>query len=843
MNGRSIPLRILDTRLRDNMYNFGLVILVLTLIFFCIGEVIPPKGESEYMGWFFANYFFTCVYFAALLSSGRLRKRRDGLPLMILFLLIFLVSAYSLNRFISVFAESANWFAVTILLCSANYIAFAYLRFLPVWTRLCMFFLLGLSFCCFLYMAVYIFPISLFGLAGFFLFGIPLHAILPLLFCLYTIRVWRRNRQQRRSYDIAFLSGIGATVLFVAVYALLWRVSVVEVEKQYESSAINNDLPKWVNLVSKVSTGPVTQKVLVADAGYTVPDTWGESSFFLRGGRRQVLHDPLVMISACLGGTADIPWEDRAAILETFYDDQPDKELHLWSDEDLVTSHVQTATQIWPALRLAYTEKTINVKNKGAQNRFNQQEAIYRFQLPEGALVSSLSLWINGKEEKGILTTKTKADSAYTSIVGQERRDPSVVHWREGNMIAVRVFPVLGGEERQFKIGITAPLSLEHGQLIYRNIPFKGPSAISAGEKVDVQFETLPSDLHYSAAFSREEKNTLVNIGGYREEWMLSMKDEGLVHQVFSNKDMMYTAVPYKKELGNADIKAVYLDINSSWTTAAFNKVYTLLNNYRVWVYVDDKLKEMTVLNRDELFTQLSAQRFSLFPFHKITDPDKALVITSSVVKSPRFDDLGDCIFTSDLKEWLGPSHRVMLFNMGGALSPYLRTLKECRAFRYDQGEVNDLQSLLQNKRFPLDIENDQRVVIEAADMAITVHPGAGGTTAPDHLQRLFAYNHIMQAMGPHLLTGGETADTLVAEAQEAHIVTPLSSLIVLETQADYDRFNIKDSNGSLKNAAIQNKGAVPEPHEWVLIIMAVLLLIGLKYRSVFSKRFNWING
>lgn len=843
MNGRSIPLRILETRFKDNMYNFGVVVLVLTLIFFCIGEVIPPKEEGEFIGWFFANYFFTCAYFITLLVSGRLRKRRDGLPLMMLFLLIFLVSAYSLNRFLPVFAKSASWFAATVILCSVNYLAFAYLRFLPLLARLCMFFLLGLSFCCFLYMTVYIFPFSLYGMMGFFLLGIPLHAILPLLLCVYTVRVWRKNRQQRRSYDIAFFSGIGATVLFVVVYALLWRVSVVEINKRYVAAAPDNGLPQWVDLVSKIPTGPVAQKVLVADIGFSVPDNWGENSVFRRSRREPLLHDPLVMTAAFLGGTTLIPWEDRARILETLYDHQSDKELHLWSDENLVTSHVQTATQIWPALRLSYTEKTVSVKNNGDKNSFNQQEAIYRFQLPEGAVVSSLSLWINNREEKGILTTKAKADSAYTSIVGYERRDPSVVHWREGNVVAVRVFPVLGGEERQFKIGITAPLSLEHGQLIYSNIPFKGPSADGARERVEVRFETVPVDLNYSAAFGHEGKQTLMSSGGYRESWVVAFKDEGLMHHVFSNNDVTYTAVPYKVEQGEADIKAVYLDINSAWTAAEVNKVFSLLNNYRVWVYADGKLQQMTAVNRDELFTQLSTQRFSLFPFYKIADPDKSLVITKSVMQSPGISDLGECTFTNDLKQWLGASHRVMLFNLGGELSPYLRTLKECRAFRYDDGEIGHLAALLQSRVFPQDTENDQRVVIEAADMVITAQPGTGGTTAPDHLQRLFAYNHIMRAMGPHLLTGGETADTLVAAAKEAHIVTPLSSLIVLETQADYDRFNIRESNGSLKNAAIQNKGAVPEPHEWVLIIIAVLLLIGLKYRAVFSKRFNWING
>ena len=41
-----------------------------------------------------------------------------------------------------------------------------------------------------------------------------------------------------------------------------------------------------------------------------------------------------------------------------------------------------------------------------------QKEAIYSFQLPEGSVATSLSLWVNGIERKGVLTTKEKAKEA-----------------------------------------------------------------------------------------------------------------------------------------------------------------------------------------------------------------------------------------------------------------------------------------------------------------------------------------------------------------------------------------------------------------------------------------------
>jgi XrtN system VIT domain protein len=818
------------------MYVFGLIMLALTLVFYCLAELLPVHDQDHYVGWFFANYFFTVIYFGALLFSGRLRRRRKGLHLMILFLLIFLVSCFSLNRVVGLFAPSADWFAVTIILASANYAAFAFQRFIPTPLRVLMFFVLGISFCCFLYMALYIGEYNIYGVVGFFLLGIPLHTIAPLLFCIYIICLWWRSRRISRWYNIGFLSGVGATVVFVAVYALSWRVNLVEIEKEYARSQQENGLPSWVNVVSNASSGLLTDKVLIAEGRYVIPDHW-MSARFRRWGTIQVEHDPLVFMAAWLGGSIEMPWEDRVHILETLSDYRDDDEERLWSDRDLITTHVQTATHIWPRLRLAYTEKTINVKNEDTW-KGSQEEAIYKFHLPEGAVVSSLSLWINGREEKGILTTKSKADSAYKTIVGRERRDPSVVHWRDGNMVTVRVFPVIGQEERQFKVGITAPLPLERGALTYRNIDFEGPSFNNAREQADISFETMPAGLQYSPMFVKKEQKGLIHAGEYREDWELSFRDEGLVHQVFSNKDMLYTAVPYRKEMGNVAVSTVYLDINNAWTHAEMASVVSMLKKYKIRVYADNMFRELTADNQSMLFDQLSDHRFSLFPFHQVPDPEKALVITKSVRKSPRIDDLRDCLFVDDLKKWLDEGHRIMLFNLGGELSPYLRTLKECRTFRFDEGDLTVLKSLIDTHQFPMNIENEQRIVIESANMAILANSGSSGSTAPDHLQRLFAYNHIMQAMGPHLLTGGETADTLVAEAKAAHIVTPLSSLIVLETQADYDRFDIKDSNDSLKNAVMANNGAVPEPHEWLLIIGACVLIFWLKYRPAILKRF-----
>lgn len=840
MSRQSIPLKIIRKRLNDVIYRTGLILLAITVIIFLIPELVHVENT---MPWFFVNHAITALYFLILLFSGRLRRGREGLHPFFLFLLMFLVSAYALNRFFSVFEASTPWFAVTIILCSVNYIAFAFLRVMPVPVRMVMFFLLGLSVCCFLYMAIYIAPFTALGVVVSFFFGISLHGLVPLLFFLYTIRLFRRSYANKRAYKLSFRYGIVTTLLIVFVYALLWRVNVIQMDKAYHEADIQETyLPRWLNVANHVSPNLITEKVLKAEMVYTTPKNWGGHSEFFSGRsssnwNERMKHDPLVMIASTLGGTTVMYESDRIHILKALYDSRYEAEERLWSGDHLHTTHVQTSAHIWPRLRIAYTEKTVSVKNTDSERWRSDEEAIYVFHLPEGAVVSSLSLWINDQEQKGILTTKAKADSAYKTIVGIENRDPSVVHWQEGNTVTVRVFPVLNNEERQFKIGITAPLSLEHGMLMYRNIYFDGPSTGSTGENVDISFETPPEDLRRSGIFSKEKDNRLIASGRYMADWQVSFKDEGLAPQFFSANNKIFTLAPYRKELAVADISDVFLDVNSAWSKQEFSSALALLRYKRVWVCVDGKMQEATGQNSLDLFEKAAESRFSLFPFFLVPTPGTSLVITKGVVNSPAVGDLEDARFMDELKKWLAGDQHIMLYNLGGELSPYLKTLKECRTFRYDQGDLAGLKGLLNDGRFPASIENDQRIVIEAAGMTITQTSGTGTSTAPDHLQRLFAYNHIMHAMGPHLLTGGEESDTLVAEAAASYVVTPLSSLVVLETQADYDRFNIEDSNNSLKNASLKGNGAVPEPHEWALIVIGLLLIVYLKFRPVLFKR------
>jgi XrtN system VIT domain protein len=156
------------------------------------------------------------------------------------------------------------------------------------------------------------------------------------------------------------------------------------------------------------------------------------------------------------------------------------------------------------------------------------------------------------------------------------------------------------------------------------------------------------------------------------------------------------------------------------------------------------------------------------------------------------------------------------------------------RGLAFADGTVNDLLDHLADQTFPLTEESDESIVLHAADMTITKVKAKEPieNNAPDHLARLYAYNNIMRRVGSHYFNDDYINDSLVDEAATAYVVSPVSSLIVLETQKDYERFGIAEKDNSLLNASKNSAGAVPEPHEWALIILFVCFAAYTIYQS-----------
>jgi len=831
------------TQLRDKDFGLGLVLLSLSLFFFALPSFVEIDPNT-YFNLFIPCYFITAVYFIILLAKGRLRRGRDGLFPLFLFLIMFLVSAYALNREMTIFAKNTEWFTVLLIICCLNYIVAAFFDALPQLLRQLIGFVLGISIVLFTYLSFYLFPFYVVSAVAAIALGISLHSFVPLLFTIYTIVLARRINRNGKRYWVSFGAGATVCIVVIVTFVTQWNIATNRINTVYKENSLRDTegLPAWVSVAQEIPQNGIAGKILRSELVYGISEMDLDNSFMGLPERNfgdQTIHDPLVMIASLFSRPLNINSDERAKVLEGLFDARHEEEDRLWSGDNLVTEFVSTAVRFWPQYYLTYTEKVITVTHNAMANRWSrQEEAFYTFYLPEGAVVTSLSLWIEGKESKAVLSTKEKADSAYKTIVGRERRDPSLVHWQEGNRVSVRVFPVLQGQSRKFKIGITAPLNRENGKLIYRNIYFKGPDQQSAEEEITLDFQQPARDYIFPASFISSGEQKFKHKGKYKPDWKLSMGEQPLSTGSFSFDGRSYSIKPYEKQEAPININAVYLDINNAWTQEEIEKVFNLVSSKKVFVY-DGGLVEVNKGNRFELLDQMRKKQFSLFPFFLIDDLNNSLVISKSESLTPELSDLDGSNFLKSLKTKLSSQEKIRLFNLGNKLTPYLKTLKEYRTFQYEQGNLESLSRLMATGMFAIDQENSDRVVIDNAGLAILKSEGDQSSTAPDHLMRLFAYNQIMRGIGKDLLLKKEIKDELVDEASRAYVVTPVSSLVVLETQQDYDRFNIHDNANinSLKNASLASKGAVPEPHEWALIIIAVGFIVWLKFKPVLFKK------
>jgi XrtN system VIT domain protein len=224
---------------------------------------------------------------------------------------------------------------------------------------------------------------------------------------------------------------------------------------------------------------------------------------------------------------------------------------------------------------------------------------------------------------------------------------------------------------------------------------------------------------------------------------------------------------------------------------------------------------------------------------YEIKDRPHSLLITKGTATSPNLSDIAESNFHAGIRKLESDSTPLKTFCLNSdELSPYMKTLKEFRIIQCENGNTDDLKLILYKNVFPKNQENNKTLQISPAQILITETEGnsVNKSKAPDHFFRLFAYNQIMKNAGANAIHKDYTDTNLVALAEKAYVVSPVSSLIVLETQEDYKRFGIEKSKNSLGNASMKSSGAVPEPHEWVLIALVLFTLSGLLFKERLRK-------
>jgi XrtN system VIT domain protein len=762
--------------------------------------------------------------FGTVLSFLILRKREKYIHLLPFLFLNWLIGCFCLNTSISIFEDLPVWiYMTTLIFCITNF--FIYKELKENYTTLALFFINGVSYTVILYYTLYLLPIIPFSIIGIILLGIGFYGLAPLIISFIHLISITKSFQENKTYFNSF--ALGFLTVVIALVTFVIRLNI-ESEKITQNETItsfdyNDDLPNYIKISQNLEPNFFNEILLKKDIVYKGPEEFfsfrGLNSFGTKQFNERKIHNPFITIAYIFCKDLNLDNDDRISILKSNFDKRLETEEQLWSGEDLFTKNIKEDVKLFPESRLAYTEITMNIACK--KDSWQDKEAIYSFQLPEGSVATSLSLWVNGIERKGVLTTKEKAQTAYKQIVGVEYRDPSLMQWKEGNKVVVRVFPVRYKTPRTFKCGFTTPLRVEDNEMKYESISIKGPNISNAATVSRIQIKGN-AKVQTSKDFDLKN-NTYINESTGLDSWQAVVPLSKTLHQnSFLWKDKIYEVKDIQKTIVPFTASEIILDLNSNWIISEIESLLDLKGK-QFCVYIDKEKREINKENYRDLQYELKDLHYSLLPLYKITK--NSLIVTKCGTFSANFEELEESNYLKKIRTET-KQQNLKVINISAEINPFWQTAKEQKYVEYYQTTLSNSLKMIKENHFITFKEAENLVNIESAQIAIQENSkdSISKSSGSNHIYRMYAFGKVLEEQ-VKIQGDALAANKYVTLAKDANIVTPISSLIVLETDEDYKNNGIEKNVDTLGNASINNDGAVPEPHEWALIFIACTTL------------------
>jgi TonB family protein len=132
------------------------------------------------------------------------------------------------------------------------------------------------------------------------------------------------------------------------------------------------------------------------------------------------------------------------------------------------------AVQIERAPQIVRSHLAITVSNPNER----PQEAVLRLPVPPGAAVTRAVLYVGDRPMEGAFVGRERARTIYRSITAR-RRDPALIAWSGPDWIEVTLFPVEARGQRKLELEWVEPAAVADGQFWYRI-----PLLAQAGKKI-----------------------------------------------------------------------------------------------------------------------------------------------------------------------------------------------------------------------------------------------------------------------------------------------------------------------------------------------------------------------
>ncbi|EMY78293.1 hypothetical protein LEP1GSC060_0757 [Leptospira weilii serovar Ranarum str. ICFT] len=855
----------------------GAIILLAAVVYeiFTYGYHLR-RGDDELLFFFFFGFvgliFF--VLFSVLLYVFFPNYKQFLIFTLIVSAICFATNSYVLNHEIfPPFTERtvwALWISFSILAASLfmdRLPQVALLFFQPI---LILGIFVSFSF------ALVLAPIMIFGWAliwmgglGFLPYG-PLFAITAFIRAIHKIHFSLDENKKKVSWSLI----LAASILLVGYstdYFIQWNHAeriLTKPEAIQGNNRIDGDLPEWVQKASRLKVNHVTEMVLQ-------PDRRSQISLFAA----QSQFDPLayfaskgfLTFSSLFRSEPEsrITGEDAGKMLHLLFGKSHAYLDRLWRGNSLITTDIDSHVQIHPELRVSYTETTLSIYNENSSSHSligvgrwtsSPEEAIYTITVPPGSICTKLSLWIDGEERPARLTFRSTARNAYEQIVGRERRDPSYVEWLDGNRLRLRVFPVTPENYRMVRIGIVSPLKADNDTiqgtetLSYERIRIEGPIADFADQNVNVDlFSKAPMELSTSGISLKEK---VVSDSQVRQ-WTGSVGFKGWSFSfpatppggTIAAAGVTYNVLPERKEVVEFQPDTIVVALNTSLSRSEWKNVVKKMYGFGIpvtiltneWFRTKDVEKAIRYLDECEI------PAFNLFPLHfnetfsttEVLGGKTPLWIVAGENQSIPLGELrGSDRFYKMQISAAERKEPVKIAIVNGKRSEYVASLIDLNQVVSVAENEDELYTILKNKRIRLPFEKEDvislpyaKLTLEKSNQTSVRRPGS------DLLVRMLIQRKIMRQLGKRFLDRDLENGDLVDLARDAMVVSPVSTLIVLETENDYKRFGIKAGASALGQSKLEAPGAVPEPGEWLLFVCIVFgLVVYFKMRKRFAS-------
>lgn len=486
---------------------------------------------------------------------------------------------------------------------------------------------------------------------------------------------------------------------------------------------------------------------------------------------------------------------------------------------------------------IAYLEWTFEFTNRSSR----LAEARAQISLPPGAVVSRVTLWVNGEEREAAFAGRGQARQAYEQVV-QRQRDPILVTTAGADTVLVQMFPVPVDGKMKARIGITAPLGLNNPSQAVLRLP---------------QFK---------------QRNFYIDPELEHSLWLEAGSDQGEpAHLIFESGNAGGSTL--REKLTNAALehtRKLILVSRDSRATRAYAIDHQSKPKQRItqhFIGRQDKIDRLVIVvdgskSMREYVDQLSSVVLQLPATLNVSiivaadEPVEIFGDSQSLAEKLReFDYDGGIDNTRALEKawlmaasdadadaavlWIHGSQPVILNSVSTLRQNWRRRADGPPIYDFPlDNRVNRIAEALddvsqfkllprvggfeQDLTYQMQLWGGKRQQLMAVREAVSPESEKiVGAKTSDHLVRLWANDRI------HTLIA-EGGDNKIAQAIKMaaayQLVTPVSGAVVLETQQQYDE------NG-LQPVPEGTVPTIPEPETWLLIIATLTLLSWVVYR------------